>query len=619
MSPRRLLPVIASGALATLLACACLPWSVAVPGLTERVAHEFQRAYGVAMRVRGPTEIALLPLPRLGFADVRLESGAPGGPVLAEGGTLSLQLSLLALLTGRIDINTLSLDGAALHLPASDDDARWSDPLRRVGRQMAADGASHPRRVSLSRVTVTGRDPRNGTPQIAEAVDVLLSWPLWSERADLTGGFTWNGAPARFSVTGLRLRDLVAGDTTPFAATATWPAGDLSAEGTGQIGDGLKLTGRGSLQTRSLPETLAWAGSDVALSPFLERFGLDGSFEVDGRTLMLSTVRVIAGSNLLEGAGSVSFGDGRPAVQATLAAEDLNFAPLLGTALRFFGDRPDAEPVPAGGARVALAPLTGGDLDLRISSANARIGPLVLEDLAASVLVRDGSIEASLNRARLGGGTVKGRLALAANAAQAERTEMRAQASFDRLDLGDILAGLGQDRWVMGEAQGQMLLESAGTDAAALLGHVNGHAAVTLERGAIAGLDLADVVHRNGVVASGALARRNGRTAFERAGLTLRFTDGVGEIVDGALKAPTLTATLNGQVSLPERRVAARAELSPREAGARPPMLFEIAGPWDGVSARPLRSHDPEAGSRGEAIFAPNALRLPATVRAYAP
>ncbi len=622
MSPRRLLPVFASGALVSLLACACIPWSVATPGLANRVAREFQRSYGVAMRVRGRTEIALLPLPRLGFSDVRLESGARDGPVLAEGGTLSLQLNLMALLGGRIDINTLSLDGAQVHLPVAEDDQRWAEPLARIGGRLATEGASHPRRVSLSRVTVTGCDPRNGTPQVARSVDVLLSWPLWSDRANLAGGFTWNDAPARFALTGLRLRDLIAGAASPFAATAEWPAGDLSAEGTGQLGGGLTLTGRGALRTRSLPETLAWAGGDVALSPFIERFGLDGSFAFADGTVMLPTVRVTAGSNLLEGAGSVSFGEGRPSVQATLAAESLNLAPLVGSLMRLFGsDRPDGGDAPEPGGSVALRPLTGGDLDLRISSGGGSLGPLLFDDLAASVLVRQGNIEASLNRARLGNGTVKGRLILAANAADAERTELRAQGSFDGLDLGEVLAGLGQDRWMMGEAQGQVLVEAGGRDAASLLGHVTGHAGFTVEGGALLGLDLSDMAHRNaahrnGAVAPGALARRNGRTGFERAGITLRFTDGIGEIVDGSLKAASLTATLNGLVSLPERRVAARAELSLREAGVQPPMVFDVAGPWDAVTARPA---GPEAGSRGEAVLAPKVLRLPATVRAYAP
>jgi AsmA protein len=147
------------------------------------------------------------------------------------------------------------------------------------------------------------------------------------------------------------------------------------------------------------------------------------------------------------------------------------------------------------------------------------------------------------------------------------------------------------------------------------------------------------VIHR-GKPAPGALARRNGRTPFERAGITLRFADGIGEIGEGYLKASTLTASLRGQVSLIERRFQARAELAPRVAASltgvgeapRAGALFEIAGPWDAVSIRPARRDEtvPDLGSRGESslkggpVPTPEVLRLPpaglpAAARAYAP
>ncbi|WP_204313042.1 hypothetical protein, partial [Stenotrophomonas maltophilia] len=69
---------------------------------------------------------------------------------------------------------------------------------------------------------------------------------------------------------------------------------------------------------------------------------------------------------------------------------------------------------PGASQAVGLRPLTGGDLDLRLSAAASRIGPVRIEDIAASLLVRSDGIEASLSRARLAGTAVKGRLALIA-------------------------------------------------------------------------------------------------------------------------------------------------------------------------------------------------------------
>lgn len=624
MPLRRLLSLMSLAAFVVALSAACLPWSVATPRLRAFVARDFARTYGLAMTAAGPTEVTLLPLPRLGFRDVRLAAGDGAGPVLAEGGALSLQLSLLALLTGRLEVNTLGLDGATVYLPANAHDGRWSEPLRRLGARLGADGASHPRRISLSRATAKGLDPRDGSPQTARDLDLTLSWPLWSAQAEIFGSFQWSAMPTRFAVSGLRVIDLLDGGSTPFALTASWAAGSLTAEGNGLVAaEGLTLTGLGQFETRSLPETLAWAGGNVALSPFVAAFGLTGNFEMNGRQLLLPNVRVSFGDNRLEGAGAVSFGRDRPAVQATLAAETLNLAPLLADLLRAVG----VTAAPAGSPdwrlrALALAPYTGGDLDLRISAGAARFGPLLAEDLAASVLVRDGNIEASLSRASVAGGTLKGRLALATAPKDAAVTEAKVQGTFDRLDLAAFPGDLRPENWILGTAQGQFQAEGSGADLYALLQHLDGHAGLSVDGGTLIGFDLNEAAQRNRMP-----ARRVGRTAFERATLSLRFRDGIGEITEGTMEANVLAASLRGTVSLPDRRCDTLAEISARGTASekRPPMRFRIAGPFGELDVRSL-GRDAAPDLRGGAVAPANPLRMPAAglalpagARAYAP
>ncbi|MGU3359309.1 AsmA family protein [Methylobacterium sp. M6A4_1b] len=624
MPLRRLLSLLSLGAFVAAVWAACLPWSVATPRLRSAVARELASAYGLAMTAEGATEITLLPLPRLGFRAVRLNAGSRDGPILAEGGALSLQLSLIALLTGRIDVNALGLDGATLHLPSGEDDTRWAEPVRLLNARLGADGASHPRRITLSRATATGLDPRDGSPQTARDLDLTLSWPLWSAQAEIFGSFQWSAMPTRFAVSGLRVADLLDGGTTPFSLSASWSGGTLTAEGSGLVrAEGLTLTGLGQFDTRSLPETLAWAGGSVALSPFVGPFGMTGNFEMNGRQLLLPNVRVAFGDNRLEGAGAVSFGQDRPAVQATLAAETLNLAPMLADVLKSFGVTPAPAGAPDWRTRdIALAPYTGGDLDLRISAGVVRFGPILAEDLAASVLVRDGNIEASLNRAALGGGTLKGRLALASSARDASVTEAKVQGAFDRLDLAVLPAELRPETWVLGGAQGQFQAEGTGADLHGFLRHLDGHAVMTVDGGTLLGIDLAEAALRSRMPAP-----RVGRTPFERATLSLRFRDGIGEITEGAMEGTILAASLRGTVSLPDRRCDTLAEVVARGSASdrRFPMRFLIAGPFDGLDVRSL-APDAAPDLRGGWVTPANPSRLPAAglalpagVRAYAP
>ena len=628
MSRRRTILSLALGLGSLILAGLGLrDWAIETGWATACAGRSFE-PYGIALAARGPAHLSLLPLPRLTLDRVRLTAPGPEGAVLAEGRRLAIDLDILGLLAGRAAASGVALDGARL----SRDAAAWAGPFARLSERMRAGVGERPRRISLSRARLadgpdTGRDDaEDSDTEDSDVRDIALefAWPPWSASADLRAAVSWRGVPTRIALTNLRPADLAAGRRSPFAVDASWAGGSLSADGAaGLPEDGSPmptLAGRARFETRSLPETLAWLGRDAPLAPLAGTFTLEGRFETAGRSASWPSLRIGLGGNALEGAGAVTLGVGdaaRASIQATLAAESLNFAPIVGALLRLF------EPVPI---PLALAPLTRADLDLRLSAASGRIGPLQVADLAASVLVREASVEVALNRARVQEGTLKGRLTLASGADPAD-TEAKVQGSFDRLDLGGLLGEIGEAAWMKGPVQGQVSLESSARDSTGLLAHVGGRAALSVEGGVIAGLDLADVIHRNGVVAPGALARRNGRTSFERATATLRFSGGVGEITDATLRGPGIGAALRGQVFLPEQRVAVQADIA-----LRPPadpargILFEISGPWDALRAQALsRDEAPNPVARtGEAahqgpLGLPAALGLPGNARAYAP
>jgi AsmA protein len=569
-------------------------------------------AYGLALSVRGPASLTLLPWPRLTLGRVRVAAGS-AGPALADDGRLVIDLDPLSLLGGRAAVGGLHLEGGRLSGEAAD----WDAPLGRLAEQARAGMTARPRRITVSGALLTGAAE-------ARDLDLDITWPLWSATAEGRASLTWRGVPTHITLTHLRPAEIALGRRSPFTVDVTWPGGSLAADGTvtpSAKGASLPvLSGQVRFATRSLPESLAWIGRDVPLAPLAGAFSIDGRFETTERSVSWPSLRIGLGQSVLEGAGAVVLGTGvapRLSVQATLAAESLDLAPLVDDLTRLLG--PVSVPI-------ALSPFTQGDLDLRLSAAEGRVGAVRLQDLAASVLVRDASVEIAVNRARIQDGTFKGRVILASGADPAE-TEFRTQGSLDRVDLGALLGEIGAPRWLAGPMNGQFALEAKARDSVGLLGHLGGRASLAVEGGAIAGLDLADVIHRNGAVAAGALARRNGRTAFERAVVTLRFVDGIGEIAESGLLGPNVGATLHGQVSLPERRLDAKGDLV-----LRPPadpsrgLLFEVSGPWNALTAQTLAHSevsDP-GGHYGEAML-PEPLKLPATLglpggaRAYVP
>lgn len=621
MSRRTTLALSGAVVAALALAAASEPWTIAAPRAAAFAERDLARRYGLGLVVTGSATLTLLPAPRLTFTEVRLHRGTHD-LVASEG--LQVQLGLAGLLAGRPEITGLVLDRARIALPdgagSADAGSDWAEPAARLAARVAAGRGRHLRRLVLIDTTLTGRDPRTGTRETVTGLNLVANWPRPSAGLDLSAGFTWRGVPATLTLSDLRPRELAAGTETPVTAALAWSAaGPGSAEaraaeartiqGSAEIegslvwtrtssedaaGAGPRLSGRGRFATPSLPGTLAWLGITPGPAALAGPVSLDGRFAARPGAVEWPELQVRVGDSRLEGAGAAALVRGRLSLTATLAAERLDLSGLV------------PEPEPGGAwsrAPLALDGLTRGDIDLRLSAASARLGPVEAQDVAAGLLVRDGTVEATLGRATVQGGTVKGRAALAALPAG---LDARIQGSADRIDLGGLFADLGWPRWILGRAQGSVALDSAGSSLADLVGRLAGRAAATVEGGEILGLSLADIAQKP---ESAAALRRGGRTHFERARVSLTVSDGVAEIGQGQVRGGGLTASLGGRVFLAERRLGAEARIEPGPDGRAG--AFAIEGPWLRPTLRPLGGRLLDRALPAET--------LPAAASAYAP
>jgi AsmA protein len=622
-----------SGAVVTALAvtAASLSWTIAAPRAAAFAERDLARRYGLGLTVAGPATLTLLPAPRLTFSGVRLSRG---GHDLVASEALQVQLGLAGLLAGRAEITGLVLDRARIALPEGGD---WAEPAARLAARVAAGRGRHLRRLVLVDATLTLRDPRTGHRETVTGLNLVANWPRPTAGLDLSAAFAWRGVPATLALSGLRPRELAAGAESPVVAALTWTgagaagrhataAGSAEIEGSlawaedtpkGTLKDGPaeasatdtakggpRLSGQARFATAALSDTLAWLGIAPGPAALAGPASLDGRFVARPGGVEWPAIRVRVGDNQLEGAGAASLVRGRLSLTGTLAAERLDLSGLLAEA----GLVPEAglspEAASGGGwsrSPLALDGLTSGDLDLRLSAASARLGPLEAQDVAAGLLVRDGTVEATLGRATVQGGTVKGRAALAALPAG---IDARLQGSADRIDLGGLSADLGWPRWILGRAQGSVALDGAGSSLADLVGRLAGRAAATVEGGEILGVNLADLAQRPDAAATA--LRRGGRTHFERARVSLTVNDGVAEIGQGQLRGAALTASLGGRIFLAERRLGAEARIEPGPEG-RAGGRFAIEGPWLRPSLRPLTARTLPPAT------------LPAAASAYAP
>lgn len=588
--PRRAILLIALSFLAV-LGAAAVPWTLSDKGFALAVAAHMKERYGIDFKVEGRSTFALLPIPRLKFENAELR--LPAGALEAKAATVRGELRLLPLLTGRVELSEVSVSEAEIEgsLEALQS-LKWAEIVRN------RPDAAYARRIILAGPTLRWRD--NEAANLRQ-VNLVVTWSGRNEALYAVGSALWRDEPVTLEDAFLYPDLLLANRLSPFSVTFTAPSGSISASGELVGGDDPRMTGEGVLLARSVRDFTRWSGVPLPFGSLLQGLSVKGDFSLDRRRLTWPSVAVSLGPDRLEGTLGVRFDSDRPLITGTLAAGAVNLTDLFQPLIQARTDS---------GAwndeAVGLLQTAGAGLDLRLSASAAQIGRVRLEDMAASVLVRPGRVEASIGRAGLHSGSLKGRLSLAASGGA---VEFKSQGTFAGVDMAGFLGALGQSRWITGDAQGQFQFEGAGQSPAEIVRRMQGRSSVTVKNGELVGLALSEALRRvekRPLLAS--LQWKGGRTPFEQAQVHLAVRDGIGELADSRVTAAAVTAQLQGQVSLVERSVALKADVSAPDSavGPTPALAFDVGGTWDNVSIVPNARALIERSGAARPLFGPN-------------
>lgn len=568
---RRIVFFIALIALAV-LGTAASPWTLPGSGLSAELRTHVKERYGLDLTVRGRSTFAVLPIPRVKFENVTL--AFPDEALKAEGGILRGELRLLPLLFGRIELSDFDLTdtritGSFQKLQAVD----WAGVFKDRSEE------THARRLIVSQSSLRWTDLKGAN---LDALNAVIRWTDSSEPMTLTGSARWRDETVSLEKASLFPDRLASNRISPFSVTLASPAARLTAKGDAQLGAAPRITGESTLQAASVRDFTRWSGMELPFGSLLQALSISGEFSMDHRRLSWPAVSVKLGPDKLEGTMAVRFDTDRPVISGTLAADSLNLSDLFA---------PFSQTRTANGSwseeSIDLTQATGMDLDLRLSASSANLGRLSLDDMAASVLVQPGRIEASIGRAAFYDGTLKGRLSLVS---QNGSVDFKSQGTFSGVKMAPFLAAFGEPRWITGQAKGQFSFDGRGENPADVIRQAEGRTAVEVTDGELVGITLQDALRRvekRPLLAS--LNWKGGRTPFDKASAQIAVKDGVGEIIAGNLKGPAVQAELRGQVLLVDRTLRVTADISPADAPADqlPALVFDVTGDWDNVSVTP--------------------------------
>jgi AsmA protein len=573
-------------------------WLLNRDALREAVEAQIRAVTGLDLMIKGNIDVSVFPGSYVSFHDVGLKGQGTADPALNVD-VLTANLRLLPLLLQRFEIaDVMMLRPQIRVIREADGESNWTPFIDTIARTMKP-GADN--QVSFSEIRIqdgvlTYEDAANHVSESLGDIDLSLAWPSISRSFAATGQFDWRGERVDGSISASDFVAALSGDRSGLKARLASAPLKLAFDGTIANRTSMMMEGTLTIDSASLRNALRWTGHAPPAGGGFGRFALKARANVVGPSIALTNVNVELDGNTAEGVMTYA-NNGRQTLQATLAADALDFTPYIST-FRLL----------AGGARdwnrqmFDLNSLSTTDLDMRLSAAKVTVGPSKLGRTALGANLRGGSLALSVGEAQMYDGVVKGSFGVARSDAVAD---VKAQFQFTDVDLQSCASELFGITKLSGRGNLNVSLVASGASPFGLAQSLDGTATLIGHDGAISGFNVEQLLKRlERRPLSGGGNFRSGSTPYDNLTIAVKFSDGVATAEDVRLEGQAARLTLTGTASVPAREYDMKGVASLTSAPNAAPgfdLPFVVQGPWDD----PLIFPDPESLIRRSPASAP--------------
>ena len=572
---------LALALIVALTVCGFMRW----PLSPAKAGDSLNAAFGASPRLHWSApetaSFSILPRPSVGITDARLDDAYGVNLLLAP--EARLNLSLIDLLRGRFIPTGVVLFSPTVTVdidrpPFAGTPGESAGPAS-VARRALAPLAS----LSLSNGILRLVSAKRGVDTAVDNVHGRLTGLTIGDQLRFDLSAVWRKTP--IAITGA-LNDpetAAKGAPSPMVLALDSPLAKLAFGGSLALGD--KPSVDGDL-TASIPSIAALASFLDARPPaVLAANDITITAKVKGAadSLTFGDATLTSAGQTFEGAIAISEAGGRPAVSGTLAAETLALEPLLGPPERVF------DPLGRWSTRpFAFAPLRSFDLDLRLSAAHLDAYGLKLTDAAASAIVADGKLSATLMEGAAYGGSLQGEV----GAAYVGRTlKFNARGELADADLGAAITDFAKPI-VTGTGGAKFTLEAAGASPAAAISSLTGTASLEASDGSILGVNLEDALrrsHRRPIDVERDI--RLGTTTFDKVDASLAIGEGRAQVRRGIMTSHGVKAELDGLIELIDQSWALQVnaiqtDATGEESQDAARLTLDIGGPWSQPTIR---------------------------------
>ena len=582
---------------AVLVVLIAMSWFLNRDALRLAVEAQIRGVTGLDLVVNGSIDVSVFPGSYVSFHNVGLKGGGAQDPAL-DVEVLTANLRLLPLLLRRFEIADVMMLRPHIRIVRdASGESNWTPFIETLTRTVKPGGENQ---LSFSEIRIqdgvlTYQDDANHLSESVADIDLSLAWPSISRSFAATGQFDWRGERVDGSISVSDFIAVLSGERSGLKARIVSAPMKLAFDGAIANRASMLMEGTLSADSPSLRNALRWTGQPPPGTGGFGRFALKARANLVGSSIALTNVNVELDGNVAEGVMTYA-NNGRQTLQATLAADALDFTPYVAT-VRLL----------ASGARdwnrqmFDLNALSATDLDMRLSAAKVTVGNSKLGRTAFGANLRGGSLALSIGEAQMYGGMARGSLGIARSDAVAD---VKAQFQLIDVDLQSSASELFGIKKLTGRGNLNVAVEASGGSPFALAQSLDGTAMLTGHDGAISGFNIEQLLRRlERRPLSGGGNFRSGSTPFDNMTIAVKFSDGVATAEDVHIEGPAARLTLTGTASVPGREYDLKgvASLNSSPTAAAFDLPFVIQGPWDD----PLIFPDPESLIRRSPASAP--------------
>lgn len=588
------------------------------------VAETLSRTLGAEVQFEGGVKPSLLPL---GVKAAGLVVSDDGRRLMAAD-RIEIGVTPLALLSGRIELRQIEIEGADIRLTRTADGtldwaalmAKKTNPgekaensaTRQESGGLAASDKATPAAAPLAsidsirirRSRLLFHDQQAGREIEIAGLEVDAAMPGPDAAFNAKGKGRINGREQGFQLAATPASALLSGKR--FALSLALDGAYLAGTFDGAIDPTSgALAGKSDLKAPNFPALLELVRVPADLPPPLQRVSLAGDVAWKAARLSLRKGRIGIGRQALAGDADLIVAGERPKLVARLTANIFDLAPLLGTGSAATGSSGTGH----GDATVALidpAPLHLLDADVKLEIGKLGQGAIVAENVSLAAMLDRGRLVVDLGKAGIYGGKAAGRFVL--NGRKGLSTSLKAQVS--QVSLRPLLmASTGFDR-LKGPLSGEIDVLGSGRTIDAILRSLKGKATMAIGKGELVGFDLLGMILHLDPNYRG----QGNKTIFDKVTATFAINRGIATTADFRLVGPLVDVAGKGTIDLAGRKIdmvltATRLDPATGAASADAPKVpVRITGPWSGPAVIPLL--DQASGKIGGADLAEERKKL---------